>query len=326
MDSLSSAPGNRNSKNRLLSAVFAIAASVSGSVNAATTPTPVFTEEPAGSSKLVSAASAQQAILDMLPADHKSRPGITAAIKALEDGGSTQELTNLFIWAKTIVDSPIAPPAAKEKAEEILDILQRNDAQLDVGNGNNVANNPPVQVVENKLPPIGQPKPKPIPLDLTGLEKWNNWWNINWMSKKGKINIEKPKKSSKDASDAKIIIEPVEITQSYISITRWIERQTKKGWSEVIISCSFAIENLPGSTLYLQYAQVDPSTKQWTGYQSVDFTQNWQASIKISGSGPIRFGLGVKWLPRNADGSPKEVPNAKISITGLQIEEIKDTK
>lgn len=59
----------------------------------------------------------------MLPADHKSRPGIAASIKALEDGGNIQELTNLFIWAKTIADSPSAPPAAKEKAKEILLIL-----------------------------------------------------------------------------------------------------------------------------------------------------------------------------------------------------------
>lgn len=79
MDSLSSAPGNRNSKNRLLSAVFAIAASVSGSVNAATTPN--FTGEPAGSEKLVRIMSAQQAILDMLPANHQSRQSILDAKK-----------------------------------------------------------------------------------------------------------------------------------------------------------------------------------------------------------------------------------------------------
>lgn len=123
MDSLSSAPRNRNNSNRLMSAAFAIAASVSGAVTAATTPIPKFTDEPAGSPKIVNAASAQQAILDMLPADHKSRPGISASIKALEDGGNIQELTNLFIWAKTIVDSPSAPPAAKEKAKEILSLL-----------------------------------------------------------------------------------------------------------------------------------------------------------------------------------------------------------
>lgn len=120
MDSLSSAPGNRNN-NRLLSAAFAIAASVSWAVNAATTPN--FTEEPAGSPKVVNAASAQKAILDMLPTDHKSRPGIAASIKALEDGGNVQELTSLFLWAKKIVENPAAPPAAKEKAQSILDIL-----------------------------------------------------------------------------------------------------------------------------------------------------------------------------------------------------------
>lgn len=123
MDSLSSAPGNRNNTKSLLSAVFAIAASISGSVNAATAPTPKFTDEPAGSPKILDVAKAQQAILDMLPADHKSRPGIAAAIKSLEDGGSVQELTNLFIWAKTIVDSPMSPPAAKEKAKEIITSL-----------------------------------------------------------------------------------------------------------------------------------------------------------------------------------------------------------
>ncbi len=153
MDSLSSAPGNRNSKNNnLLSAAFAIITSVSGSINAATAPIPKFTDEPAGSSKLTDAAKAQQSILDMLPVDHKSRPGIAASIKALEDGGSAQELTNLFIWAKTIADSPTAPPAAKQKAYEILDILQSKDVQTtntDVLQDNS-GEKPPVVVVEDK--------------------------------------------------------------------------------------------------------------------------------------------------------------------------------
>lgn len=151
MESLSSAPANRNSKNnRLISAAFAIVASISGSINAATTPT--FTDEPAGSSKITDAAKAQQSILDMLPVDHKSRPGIAASIKALEDGASIQELTNLFIWAKTIADSPTAPPAAKQKANEILDILQPKDSQTtktDVVQDNS-EEKPPVVVVEDK--------------------------------------------------------------------------------------------------------------------------------------------------------------------------------
>lgn len=132
MESLSSAPRNRNG-NKLLSAAFAIAASISASVNAATTPAPKFTDEPAGTPKILDVAKAQQAILDMLPADHKSRPGIAAAIKTLEDGGSVQELTALFIWAKTIVDSPMAPPAAKEKARDIITLLTQNGKREDAG-------------------------------------------------------------------------------------------------------------------------------------------------------------------------------------------------
>ena len=121
MDSLSSAPGNRNSKNKLLSAVFAIAASVSGSVNAATTPN--FTEEPAGSEKLVRIMSAQQAILDMLPLNHPSRQSIMRAIEEFKDGGDISELTKIYNWAQTINNSPSAPPAAKEEANKILNTL-----------------------------------------------------------------------------------------------------------------------------------------------------------------------------------------------------------
>jgi hypothetical protein len=159
MESLSSAPRNRNG-NKLLSAAFAIAASISGSVNAATTPTPKFTDEPAGSPKILDVAKAQQAILDMLPADHKSRPGIAAAIKTLEDGGSVQELTALFIWAKTIVDNPMAPPAAKEKAKEIVTLLTQNEKQGDIIPENSVDNG---GVNSESLPPTGTSKPKTSP-------------------------------------------------------------------------------------------------------------------------------------------------------------------
>lgn len=159
MESLSSAPRNRNG-NKLLSAAFAIAASISGSVNAATTPAPKFTDEPAGSPKILDVAKAQQAILDMLPADHKSRPGIAAAIKTLEDGGSVQELTALFIWAKTIVDNPMAPPAAKEKAKEIVTLLTQNEKQGDIIPENSVDNG---GVNSEPLPPTGTSKPKTSP-------------------------------------------------------------------------------------------------------------------------------------------------------------------
>jgi hypothetical protein len=161
MDSLSSAPGNRNS-SRLLSAAFAIAASVSWAVNAATTPN--FTEEPAGSPKVVNAANAQQAILDMLPADHTSRPSIAAMVKALEDGGSTQELTSLFLWAKKIVENPAAPPAAKEKAKEILNTLQVDSTQLGIDvEGDKVSDKEGGQrALEPKAAIVPPPPKKPI--------------------------------------------------------------------------------------------------------------------------------------------------------------------
>lgn len=211
MDSLSSAPGNRNSTKNLLSAVFAIAASISGSVNAATTPAPKFTDEPAGSPKILDVAKAQQAILDMLPADHKSRPGIAAAIKSLEDGGSVQELTNLFIWAKTIVDSPTAPPAAKEKAKVIIDTLSlpENDTNTDTTKWTNEGSN---NSTRKTYPPLNEsPDAKKLRLaeekkakeqaDILKRKPWmiksfnedilKNWWTSmppNWTNT-GKVDI-----------------------------------------------------------------------------------------------------------------------------------------
>jgi len=112
----------------------------------------------------VNAANAQQAILDMLPADHTSRPSIAAMVKALEDGGSTQELTSLFLWAKKIVENPAAPPAAKEKAKEILNTLQVDSTQLGIDvEGDKVSDKEGGQrALEPKAAIVPPPPKKPI--------------------------------------------------------------------------------------------------------------------------------------------------------------------
>lgn len=91
--------------------------------NDAQAQTPNFVNEPANSPKVSSVVADQQAILDMMPANSSARDSVKAAIKSFADGGSTEELTKLFIWASAIQNSPTAPPAAKTKAQNIINIL-----------------------------------------------------------------------------------------------------------------------------------------------------------------------------------------------------------
>lgn len=149
--------------------------SVSESVRAATGESnkkslivaPNIPPEPVGSIILKSVAWHKAAIRDMLSLNHPHRASIDAAIKQLDDGGSTQELQNLYIWAKTIADNESAPPAAREEARAILSDLQPPHTNTDEKN----------QEEENwagQIPWLGKnpaDKPKLPPLNESDKEK-----------------------------------------------------------------------------------------------------------------------------------------------------------
>lgn len=88
---------------------------------------PNISPEPAGSIILKSVAWHEAAIRDMLALNNPNRASIDAAIKKLDDGGSTEELQSLYIWAKIIADNESAPPAARQEARAILSDLQPSE-------------------------------------------------------------------------------------------------------------------------------------------------------------------------------------------------------
>lgn len=103
-------------------ALYSIAALVASKVEAKGGQN--FQDLPADSAIVLNVSKEQQWILDMLPANHPSIIQIKNAIASLENWADAKELTDLYAWSKTISQSTKAPPAAKEKARRILEILE----------------------------------------------------------------------------------------------------------------------------------------------------------------------------------------------------------